>query len=208
LIGDECLESFFNLRAEKQEHIINAALIVFARNGYKKASIADIAEEAGIAKGMVIYYFGSKKNLYLYLAELCGKIMVEEMEKGFDKSVTDFFDKLKMITDIKIAVIKRHPAVISFLTSLYYETHMDVREEVKQFIANGVNIRGKWIFDGMDITKFKDDVDPKLLERFLVWTGEGMADNIPMDRMVDQIDECVKDYYDCLDLMKRHFYKS
>lgn len=202
------MESFFNLRAEKQEHIINAALIVFARNGYKKASIADIAEEAGIAKGMVIYYFGSKKNLYLYLAELCGKIMVEEMEKGFDKSVTDFFDKLKMITDIKIAVIKRHPAVISFLTSLYYETHMDVREEVKQFIANGVNIRGKWIFDGMDITKFKDDVDPKLLERFLVWTGEGMADNIPMDRMVDQIDECVKDYYDCLDLMKRHFYKS
>ena len=88
------MENFFKLRADKQEHIINAALSVFGRNGYKKGSIADIAEEAGIAKGMVSYYFGSKKNLYLYLAELCGTTLLDEMEKRFDKTVTDFFDKM------------------------------------------------------------------------------------------------------------------
>ena len=202
------MDNFFNLRAEKQKHIIDAALIAFGRNGYKKASIADIAEEAGIAKGMVIYYFGSKKNLYLYLAEFCGKVIVEEMEKGFDKSVADFFDKLKMITDIKIAVMKRYPAIISFLTAMYHETHKDVRDEVKQFLANSVNIRGQWVFDGTDFAAFKDDVDPKLLERFLVWTGEGMADNIPFGKMAEQIDGYAKDYYDCLDMMKRHFYKD
>ena len=202
------MDNFFNLRAEKQKHIIDAALIAFGRNGYKKASIADIAEEAGIAKGMVIYYFGSKKNLYLYLAEFCGKVIVEEMEKGFDKNVEDFFDKLKMITSIKIAVMKRYPAMISFLSAFYSETHKDVREEIKQFIANGANILGQWVFDGTDITKFKDDVDPELLERFLIWTGEGMADNIPLGKMAEHIDGYVKDYYDCLDLMKRHFYKD
>lgn len=202
------MENFFSLRAEKQKHIIDAALLVFGRNGYKKASIADIAEEAGIGKGMVMYYFGSKKNLYLYLAEFCKKIMVEEMEKRFDKNVTDFFDKLKMITNIKISVMKRHPSVFLFLTSLYHETHKEVRDEIKQFLADGINIRGRWVFDGTDTTKFKDDVNPQLLEKILVWTGEGMADSIPTDKNVERIDGFVKDYYDCLDLMKRHFYKD
>jgi len=81
------MEEFFTLRAEKQNHIIDAALTVFGRNGYKKSSIADIAEKAHIAKGMVIYYFGSKKNLYLYCAELCGDLLEKEMEKGFDPTV-------------------------------------------------------------------------------------------------------------------------
>ena len=202
------MEIFFSLRAEKQKHIIDAALTVFGRNGYKKASIADIAEKAGIGKGMVMYYFGSKKNLYLYLAEFCGKVMVEEVKKGFDNRITDFFDKLKMLTAIKISVMKRHPAVLSFITSLYYETHKDIREEVKQLIEEGANIRGQWVFAGTDISKFKDDVDPKLLERFLVWTGEGMADNVPMNKMAEQIDEYVKAFYDCLDILKRHLYKE
>lgn len=67
--------------------------------------MADIAEEAGISKGMVTYYFGSKKNLYLYLAELCGKIFVDAIENYFDRGVTDFFDKIRMGTEIKMAAL-------------------------------------------------------------------------------------------------------
>lgn len=44
--------------------------------------------------------------------------MIEEMEKGFDKSVTDFFDKIKMITDIKIAVMKRQPGIAAILAAV------------------------------------------------------------------------------------------
>lgn len=202
------MENFFSLRAEKQEHIINAALTVFGRNGYKKASTADIAEEAGIAKGMVFYYFGSKKNLYLYLAELCQKTVVEEMENRFDNSVTDFFDKIIMITDVKIAMMKRHSAIISFLTSMYYETDEEVRDEAKKLIADGSNVRGRWVLDGTDVSKFKDDVDPKLLEKFLIWTGEGIANNLPIGENNDKLDVFIKEFYECLDLMRKYFYKD
>lgn len=202
------MENFFNLRAERQKHIIDAALLVFGRNGYRKASIADIAEEAGIAKGMVIYYFGSKKNLYMYLAELCAKIMVEEMERGFDKNVTDFFDKVKMLTDIKIAMLKRHSSAILFLTSTYFETSKDVRDDIKRFLADNMSIRERWVFDGTDVSRFKDGVDPKLLEKFLIWTGEGMASNLPTDDNTERLDELVSEFYQCLDYMKAHFYKS
>ena len=202
------METFFNPHAEKQEHIINAALNVFGRNGYKKASIADIAEQAGIAKGMINYYFGSKKNLYLYLAELTGKLLIEEMDRKFDESVTDFFDNMKMMTNIKIAMIKEHPAIFSFLTSLYYENDGEVKGDIEKFLADSMKVRERLLFTGIDVSKFKDDINPKLLDKLLVWAAEGLTNNFGKDMNVDEIETVVKELYDCLDIMKKYFYKD
>ena len=202
------MDNFFKLRADRQRHIIDAALVQFGRNGYKKTSIADIAEQAGIAKGMVSYYFGSKKNLYLYLAEFCAQMLVEEIGASYDKTVIDFFDRIKMLTEIKMAVIKRQAASVSFMAGLYLETDPAVYTELKAFIKDGAAIRDKWIADGADLTKFHSDVDPKLLERFLVWAGEGMAKDLSQDEGISQLEASVETFYRCLDSMKKYFYKE
>jgi AcrR family transcriptional regulator len=202
------MENFYSLRAEKQEHIINAALTVFGKNGYKKASIADIAGLAGIAKGMVMYYFGSKKNLYLYLVELSGKVMAEEMEKGLDPEVTDFFDKIRMMSDIKMLIMKRYHALMSFLASVYYETDPDVADEIQIFKAEGLKTRQKMILIVTDTSRLKDDIDPNLLDKFLVWAGEGFGTTILKDNAMDTIDAHMEDFYKVLDLMKKYFYNK
>jgi len=67
---------------EKQNLIIDAALKTFAMHGYKKTSISDIASTAGISKAMVFHYFGTKKELYLYLVNTCvDSISTEVVEK-------------------------------------------------------------------------------------------------------------------------------
>ncbi|MCL2703815.1 MAG: TetR/AcrR family transcriptional regulator [Defluviitaleaceae bacterium] len=206
------MEKFFTLRAEKQEHIINAALHIFGRNGYKKASIADIASDAGIAKGMVLYYFGSKKNLYLYLADLCGRIIKEEFRERFDNTLTDFFDRIKMATEIKVSMMKKHTHIISFLASMYVETDKEVLEDVAVFKKGAEGARGSWMFDGIEVSRFKDDVDPELISRFLVWAGEGFGNAMPLDlskmESMEKLDEFMRDFYNCLDLMKKYFYKE
>ena len=202
------MESFFNLRTEKQEHIINAALTVFGRNGYKKASIADIAKETGISKGMVMYYFGSKKNLYLFLADRCGKILMEAVEEGVDKNVTDFFDKIKMATDAKIAMMKKHPAILSFLTCLYYETDDEVAGSLEDFKNKRGDDRDRILLGGTELSKFKDDVDPKLLEKFFIWAGEGFANSFTSNMNMDDIGSFANEFYALLELMKRYFYKA
>ena len=202
------MDDFLNERAEKQEHIINAALNVFGKNGYKKASLADIADEAKVAKGMINYYFGSKKNLYLSLIEISGKIMVDEMQLRYDPSITDFFDNLKMMIGIKIDIIKEHPAILSFLSSITTETCEEVSGEIKGFLSSGFNARGKMMFDGIDVSGFKDDVDPKLIDKFLVWAAEGFTGLIQRELDLDKIDEFTVDLYRCLDLMKKYFYKD
>jgi AcrR family transcriptional regulator len=48
---------------EKRRIILDAAVRVFARSGYHGCRVADIADEAGIAYGLVYHYFSSKEQV-------------------------------------------------------------------------------------------------------------------------------------------------
>lgn len=52
------------IRKDNECRIITAAEAEFARHGYKGASIQKIAEQAGLPKANIHYYFGSKLKLY------------------------------------------------------------------------------------------------------------------------------------------------
>ena len=47
-------------RVDKKRAILDAAIRVFARSGYHGTRVSDIADEAGVAYGLVYHYFGSK----------------------------------------------------------------------------------------------------------------------------------------------------
>jgi len=56
-------------REEKRRLILRAALAVFARRGYDRATVSDIAAQADIGKGVVYDYFASKEELFAALFE-------------------------------------------------------------------------------------------------------------------------------------------
>lgn len=49
---------------ERKQEIVAAAIRVFARNGYEKTSISDIAKEINISQGLCYRYFKSKEEIY------------------------------------------------------------------------------------------------------------------------------------------------
>jgi len=57
-----------DLSSNTRDKIIEAAVQVFAEKGYSGASIEEIAERAGVSKGLVFWYFKSKKNLVREIA--------------------------------------------------------------------------------------------------------------------------------------------
>jgi AcrR family transcriptional regulator len=74
---------------ERIRHIIEAATTVMARQGYVNTSMKDIAREAGIAQGLIHYYFGAKEDLVLaVLREACGE-MLEESRRSFREATGD-----------------------------------------------------------------------------------------------------------------------
>jgi AcrR family transcriptional regulator len=201
------MEKFLSLPEEKQNIIINAAFTAFGNNGYKKTSVNDIATAAGISKSMIFHYFGTKKDLYLYLINLCGNIVINEMNDKFDKSVTDFFDRIILASDIKVAAIKRYPAAISFLTSVYYEESEEVKDDITTILSQSKDIRNKIAFDGTDLSKFKDGIDPYLVFKMLLWLTEGFM-SASKDKAGIDIEVVCEEIYACMRLIKNNFYKE
>ena len=50
--------------ADRREHVLDAALLTFARYGYRKASMEDVARAADISRPGLYFYFASKPDLF------------------------------------------------------------------------------------------------------------------------------------------------
>jgi AcrR family transcriptional regulator len=84
--------------ADTREKILQAAFTVLSRQGYENTSIKDIAEEAGVAQGLVHYHYKSRQQLVLAVLEfVCHKVElgVVEGEAGARRAFEDTKTSLK-----------------------------------------------------------------------------------------------------------------
>jgi AcrR family transcriptional regulator len=63
---------------QRQEQILEAALLVFSRRGFNGATIPEIAREAGIAVGTIYNYYQNKRDL---LVAITNKYVIEPFNK-------------------------------------------------------------------------------------------------------------------------------
>ena len=69
-----------SIKPDTRAKILDAAFAVLSRQGYENTSIKDIAEEAGVAQGLVHYHYKSKQQLVLAVLEfVCQKVEVGEV---------------------------------------------------------------------------------------------------------------------------------
>jgi AcrR family transcriptional regulator len=110
------------IRAEKKQLIMEAALELFAEDGYAHTSIEQIAKQAGVAKGLIYAYFESKDDLLyqilvsginkmsegLFPEELTAESFVDSIDKMFDKVIMNKgFFKLYTALSVQPEVHKR-----------------------------------------------------------------------------------------------------
>lgn len=57
------------IRKQRTQEILQAAILVYAEKGYAASEIGEIAERAGLARGLVYHYFKNKKTLFRELYE-------------------------------------------------------------------------------------------------------------------------------------------
>jgi AcrR family transcriptional regulator len=82
------------IREERRKSILDVALKLFANKGYESTSIAQIAKEAGISKGLIYTYFESKEALLKSLV-----LDLSAIEEGFWNDIQDE-DPQKMLQNI------------------------------------------------------------------------------------------------------------
>ncbi|HUF54747.1 MAG TPA: TetR/AcrR family transcriptional regulator [Dehalococcoidia bacterium] len=161
-------------REETRQRLLDAALGVFARNGFERATVDEIVREAGFSKGAFYVHFESKEDLFWEILreriEANQRQLRETIEPGLDvveaerRILTTLFDARK--------TEPLGPAV-------YYEfvahamRNDKVRERLAEFYASWHAFVVETLRLGRESGMVRDDVDLELQASALMATFEG-----------------------------------
>ena len=139
-------EQFEEMRNSRREQIMEAALELFASKGYANCSIAQLAEHAGISKGLMYNYFKSKEGL-----------LVAIIENGINE-ILDYFDP-------------DHDGVLSTeeLEGFVRQVFSSIRENLSfwiLYISVILQPRVKEFLEGRPFINVMDQFGPMLIQYF------------------------------------------
>lgn len=175
----------------KREEILDAALTVVAEYGYRKASVREIAEAAGLSPAGLLHYFGSKEELFV--AILTARDERDRREHG-DIDFTEAF----------LATL-RHNTAVPGLVHLYarlaadagdadHPAHDFFRARTKQLEDSG---RGA-IIAAQDAGEIRADLDPA----WIVRSTHALADGLQSAWMLDPTIDMAADVEEFLRLLR------
>jgi len=99
---------------EKRKLILDAAIRVFAEHGYHGSRVGDIAEDAGVAHGLLYHYFASKEDvLRTIFAENWGELI--ERFRAVEAADEPAPDKLEGIAKILLRTWRNDPALVTVM---------------------------------------------------------------------------------------------
>jgi AcrR family transcriptional regulator len=99
---------------EKRRLILDAAVRVFARDGFHTSRVGDIAEEAGVAHGLLYHYFASKDEvLRTVFSENWGELLARFESVEASKEPAD--EKLRGIVKILLRTWRNDPALVTVM---------------------------------------------------------------------------------------------
>jgi AcrR family transcriptional regulator len=144
---------------EKRRQLLDAAVRVFARKGFNASRVGDIAEEAGVAHGLLYHYFRSKD---------------EVLEAVFDENWSVLLARIESVekTDEPAADQLRHIAAIVLRTWLHLPDV--VRVVVREFgrspeLAERIGVLAQPIYAierviarGIERGEFRQDIDARV----------------------------------------------
>ena len=143
----------------KRRLILDAAVRVFARQGYDASRVGDVAKEAGVAYGLVYHYFGSKEAvLEAVFREGWGRLLAA-VALAEDTGQTAP-DQLELVVKIVLRTWRDDPDLVRLLVrEITRSPHItDELDEIGQAFSSLQRI----IVRGQAEGTFRADLDPQI----------------------------------------------
>ncbi len=167
------------LEPKRRDSLVNAALKEFAVKGYDEASTNVIAKEAGMRKALMFHYVNSKKDLFLFLCEYCGKIVQEEYYDLLDFNERDLLKRLRQSYMLQIDLLQKYPWILEFTQIIKDEKSEEVRGPLKENVQQPLCYED--MFGNIDETKFREGLDIETCKKLIYWANVGFTSEILND---------------------------
>src|SRR6187551_547020 len=159
----------------KREEILQRALEVIAREGYRGASVKELADAVGLSQAGLLHYFDSKEELF-----------TEIVRKRDEVDMTDYGENTlehPTVADLRdgyVAVI-RHNSDVPGLVQLYSQLSVDAADPQhpahKFFLERGQNLRSVFaaaLAERRESGEFAERIEPETLARILQAVSDGL----------------------------------
>ena len=183
---------------EKRRLILDAAVRVFARDGFHTSRVGDIAEEAGVAHGLLYHYFSSKDEVLLTVfSENWSDLLVRFEAVETSDEPPD--EKLRGLVKILLRTWRNDPALVTVMVrevgrSPHLATQVDD-------IGRGFAVIQRVVEQGQADGVFRPDVDP-LLASWVIYGGlEEILTGWVMGRLPDGDEEVARAERTIVDLV-------
>jgi TetR/AcrR family transcriptional regulator, fatty acid metabolism regulator protein len=101
--------------AEKRRLILDAAMRVFARRGFHHCRVSDVADEAGVAYGLVYHYFSSKEEILNTLFTERWQIMLDAIAEIDARPSITARQKLELVASFIIDSYRHEPELMKVI---------------------------------------------------------------------------------------------
>jgi AcrR family transcriptional regulator len=153
------------IRNERINQILFAAVGVYVQEGYKGTEMGDIAEKAGMARGLVYYYFKNKaiffREFFTYFMEIAAKSIQSRLSEDIE-----VLEKLKKYTRFYLEMALNEPIFQKFYVKLEQDLELvfgdDAPETIHKFYRNAKQPLVDVFEQAMEEGKLKKS-DPKVI---------------------------------------------
>jgi AcrR family transcriptional regulator len=144
---------------DKRRQILDAAVRVFARQGFHSARVSDIADEAGVAYGLVYHYFPSKDEVLNELFSVRWSLLLAAIDE-IDRSDASPRDKLASVAGFIVDSYRYDPELMKVIivevtraANSFGRTHLPE-------IRTAYNSIARIVAEGQERGAFRRDIDP------------------------------------------------
>lgn len=207
-------DHFEKLSGDKKEKILNAAIEEFALNGYDKASTNEIVKKAGISKGILFHYFGSKKELCLYLFDYVINYYVEKFERIKAELPGDLFQRIMYRGFIKMRFAHEDPIKYEFLYKTFINPPEDIKQDLQVRYEKLYADEMPKYFHDLDYSRFRKGVDPKKAIEAVMLFIDGISNKyikefsqLGAEEVLGNMEKLVEEYNEFLEIIKWGIYE-
>ena len=144
---------------DKRRQILDAAIRVFARQGFHATRVSDIADEAGVAYGLVYHYFKSKEEVLNELFSERWSLLLTAIEES-DRQDGSPREKLGAVAAFIVDSYRHDPELMKVIivevtraANSFGRTHLPEIRRAYESIA-------KIVAEGQEQGAFRRDIDP------------------------------------------------
>lgn len=207
-------ENFLKIDITKQKRVLAAALEVFSREGYLRANTNEIAALAEISKGLLFHYFGSKKNLYLFLLDETVKQMSERLMHIHLPSQAELFELLRVISVEKLRIAVEDPKGYRLIYEAFMHPPKGLEEDMKARFSGLFSNSEAQISALVDESLFKPTVGKTRAIKILMAYMRGVFEEyneqnnaLTPEEAVGFVEDYSKQLFEDFEVFREAFYK-